>query len=229
MDDVSEKVEGISKEAILGRWIESGFNRDAVAAFGTSIENLERILKTGQIPSFETRLPYQEKLVKGGKSLYYTFPTFNKTRRMSLEHYAQYQAIRHCFFKQTGIDLERYDILALAFEFLTREFLIEYLRLNGNVTDDEIHGELDWVELDKDKLTAVKSQIDSDSLKRILSSCLKRKGVITYLNSNIFRYQIEAGKEDEEELLIVSDRPLSISNISGIEVLSSADKSALGL
>lgn len=251
MDDVSEKIEGVDRGVILRRWLENGFNRNTVAVFGTSIENLERILTTKQIPSFEIKLSYQKRLVEGGRFLYYSFPLitsnsserfYNGDRRASLERYAKAQAIRHCFFKQTGIDLEQYDVLALAFEFLTRDrardeageiftrkFFIEYLRLVGDETDDEICEEIDCGVSDKYKLTAVKSQIDSDSLKRILSACLKRKGVIIYLNSNIFKHQIEAGQEDEEELLIVSDKPLSIDDISGIEILSYEDESALGL
>lgn len=57
---------------LLNKWLTTGFDSQAVAGYGTSVEFLERALLTGEIPwnvpqDDQDTLPYQKKiLAKGG-------------------------------------------------------------------------------------------------------------------------------------------------------------------
>lgn len=66
-----------------------------------------------------------------------------------------------------------------------------------------------------------------EQLKGILRECFKRRGVRIYYNSKILDHRVIVGHESEEEVMILSQRPLTLDVISGVEILSKADKNDL--
>ena len=63
----------------LDIWTNTGFNEEAVAVYGTSVEWVKRALEEGQVPwhsPYPDRklLPYQKELLENGGHLYYGKP-----------------------------------------------------------------------------------------------------------------------------------------------------------
>lgn len=66
-----------------------------------------------------------------------------------------------------------------------------------------------------------------EQLKGVLRECFKRRGVRIYYNSKILDHRIIVGHEGEDEIMILSQKPLTLDVISGIEILSKADENDL--
>jgi hypothetical protein len=67
----------IDRETVEG-WLKSRRPGNSVAVVGTSVENLNKLISTGELPSYQDKttsyLPYQIKSLKPGEYLYYGTP-----------------------------------------------------------------------------------------------------------------------------------------------------------
>ncbi len=242
----------IGKE-VLNQWVAAGFDENAVAAQGTSVEQFRMVLQSGQIswssPRSEVRmLPYQKKLLAGSGYLYYACPFLERTRLYrptlseeiegefpgkppSIEYmiklcrfYANMKARRDFFQQETGQFYNGSNqILALAGLLFPRMY-------RGFLKDPEVEIEVAGGMLMLEVPTTGgldSSQMSLPQLRRILQECLKRKGVLIYFNNNIFQHKIVKGIESESEIVIISKEPMTTDVISGIQILSNADRRAL--
>lgn len=79
-----EAREDFDKVPILNGWIEKGFSGESVCMFGTSIENLSRIVSSGKITPLQVKtndlLEYQRQLTVDGRMLYYAAPLLERIR-----------------------------------------------------------------------------------------------------------------------------------------------------
>lgn len=237
-----EQTEGITPNQRLKKWVETGYDEQkTVALYGTNVEKLLEILSTGKMPSHspEQWIPYQAAIAAEGKLMYFALPTYKALQRerpellkamvgnigsqVVAEHdlsydwvrnsatrYAEANAVRSYFFDKTGI-WPTGDIWGV-FE--------EVFEAEGEVPDKM-----------KESFDQIQKTLSSKgiNLKEIfLQSPRSKKGVIFYLNKDIFSgTEVMPGNEDEEEIVIVSRTQLSVDVISGIEVLSNDDMAEL--
>lgn len=239
-----EGMQAISRE-ILNGWIEQGFNNNAVAVYGGTTQVLENIINSGKIPQSPISLEYQKKLVEGGRYLYYALPFVGRiakvdsrlvqsildldskdhtaenppirftTERMihTAKGYALRQSIISPFLEIPGVSHS--ELLTLAQKITPKLF---------NIIVNESPYFYDEYEDDENTIANIKSRFSSSKLRTILSSCLKKRGVLIYFNSEIFGgNKVLPGHEDDKEIMIIADKPLPASTISGIEILSEDD------
>lgn len=202
-------------------------------------------------------LPYQQELLKDGGYLYYAKPYLERIAQIrpdlaneimalypgwnpqeiqeelstsnmnrGVRGYALGQSVRHHFFEQTGIKADLADIYQLVLNVIPAQ-LGSYTETTQslNVYTDE-----DWVKFNADQklVSSIEAQLHRQQLAEILSSCLKRRGIVLYYSQNMFDdNQVFAGHEAEDEIMVVSSRLLPASVISGIEILSEADRQAI--
>lgn len=250
----SNKTEQAKIKDKLNGWIEKGYNKQAVAAYGLSTEMFRPILDTGLFTPHTVTLDYQRKLVEGGKYLYYAVPIFERVKEtnpqfanelvaksgllkpayeaaktiLTAKAYALSQAITDCFYEKTGINVRgEDDVYGLALKIASRE-------LNSFLNQTSDYGfsgtDLDSIRMtaDKELIGRIKNQFSKEFLTEVLHECFQRRGVIIYFNKDLFTgNRVLPGYEDEAEILIVTDKKLSVSVIEGIEVLSDADMRAI--
>lgn len=244
----------IGKEQ-LNQWLNAGFDEKAVALVGTSVETFKQLLDTSLIPPHqpsargEPMLPYQKELLKDGGYMYFAYPFIERIKSYDLtlasnleevfesdEHmidsskfYAYRNAWTRSFFEQTGVKYSNWqDLAAMA--------AVLFPRILRNQLDDPIYpiDEGDFSDIDltdtigrKGSVRFEASDMSLSQLKRILADCLARRGVLLYYNEEIFQHQVEQGNEDPQEIYMISRKPLNASVISGVQILSNADKRAL--
>lgn len=80
---------------------------------------------------------------------------------------------------------------------------------------------------DRIDMRRITKEIDRAKLSQILRGCLKRKGVLIFFDQKIFDRVVIPGQEAEHEALILSDSPLPLDVISGIQPLSETDRNIL--
>jgi hypothetical protein len=246
-----------NQQVKLSRWLESGVNQNAVAAYGGDIGVLKTILSTGSVPSFTTDelLPYQREMLNKGGHLYYFTPIYDRIREARPElasniasrvpdpewflsndrvkntarGYALSQSVKNIFFERTGRKVNAEDVYALAMDIIPDKFdsFLEATRDYQAITEKEEIIE----ETDPAVLNSLRSEIDASLLNETLVSCLQRRGVIIYFNQSIFagNNNVSPGEENELEFMVVSPQQLTADTIAGIEILSDADKTALNL
>lgn len=259
MDNSAEinRIELIGKEEArerLRRWIERGFDRHAVAVYGTSTQVLEQILKEGQLPPSSIEVNYQKKLVEGGGYLYYALPFVDRVAKINqnlareviqrlpgnllndlntdniklvAKFYAINNAIVDNFFELTGIKTDPQNILFLANEIVPEGFKTFTKKIDIDLRDI---AEMEDINHEKDEsvIADIKSKLTPSQLSPILSACLEKRGVFIYLNEEFLKKnKAFTCFEAEDEIVVVADKPILLSAISGIEVLSNADIKAL--
>jgi len=245
-----------AREARLAAWLEQEARPTAVAVFGCSIEDLQKILETNEVPSSPITLPYQRRLIGKGGYLYYFAPIFAQIREsnpvlaqkieskfrpsghsaheaLSVQEaeetavfYAQARAIQSYFLAQTGIEADDVDVLILARDLIPEDYQRFLLGVGQRSLADAVESETELAAVDN-----IRNQIDESRLKEILSGCLQRRGVVLYFNNGIFTPPNRAypGHEDEHEIMVVSRRPLSANTITGIDILSDTDRREVNL
>ncbi|MBI2085964.1 hypothetical protein HYT74_01340 [Candidatus Daviesbacteria bacterium] len=239
---------------LLDKWITTGFNSQAVAGYGTSVEFLKQALVTGEIPwgvpqDGQEILPYQQKILAKGGYLYFAYPfvenlqpykpklvkklrvvpnndlTHNSIHDQ-LSDYARRQAVEHHFESLT--DIKRGDDRAIVF--LT--YLL-FPDLISQFKDDEFlescfyafKADANWQA--PPDLGLNNSTIPLPRLKEILASCVEKRGLIIYYNEKILRNRVLPGFELESEIMIHTKKPLTLAVISGIKPLAKPDIKAL--
>lgn len=249
----------MGRHELLRLWLETGRDQRAVAVRGMSVEALRATLNTGIIPSSYAQLDYQQQFTEGGKYFYYLLPFYDKLQREAPEllrtieeslggfglgirrelsrkeqrsrsvYYAREAALADCFYDKTGKRVDGPDVITLGCDLLPEE-INSFCERTGYWYGHplELHN---FPEALLEIKTRVQGEMgwDEVTLKRIISECIKRRGVLIYFGEEIFSHRLEAGKEDEVEVLLVTDRPLTAAVISGIEVLSRADRKVLGI
>ena len=241
----------------IKRWAERGFNNESVAVYGTSSELVQQIVSTGIIPSVshsDHLLPYQRRLVGKSGHLYFFFPVIEHVKQInsafmeqyyplfegwsrgevneemefprlksSAESYAAWTSLEHVVKHSTGISAYFRSILAVSYDLLPQETAE---KIGAEIWGDE---EDSRENSDPQEVAELLSFPNRKQLVQTLREGLERRGVLIYCNSGIFPNRVLPGFEDEHELLIVSAQPLKTDVISGIEVLSEADRKVLGL
>ncbi|MBI4066816.1 hypothetical protein HY407_00380 [Candidatus Gottesmanbacteria bacterium] len=240
---------------LVQQWLTEGYSKKAVAAFGTSVEFLERALASGEIhwavPQPDQKpLPYQRPLLKKGGHLYFAYPFINHLRphepnlvqqlqdrlnvdlsyhaiKRSLGYHAGYQAISHYYESQTGMKLSSEGIVLLAHTLFPD--LVHPYRDNSFLADEYDFIAYPLREWRKPHSLGLEhSTMPLDQLKKIIAQCLSRRGVIIYYNQQILKgTNVRPGFESEDEIIIYSQKPLTLTVISGIKPLAKSDQEAI--
>ena len=251
--EIAKTAERLKKER-LHWLVEQGFNENAIAVFGTTTTVLKRILETGQIlPNPAFGLEYQRQLTKSGKFLYYALPLLGRIEpviphlvqkirarfpsdwskeeigqdfqpdyvKKVATHYAAMTAVEDKFHEETNINLPFDAVIGLASEVLpVKQFRDVKKDLDPifDVDEDyslEVHGE---------EIAHAKSSLERSRLVEVLETAFKKRGVLIYFNNEILNSKIYPGHEAEGEIMVVSDKPLPLNVISGVEILSEAER-----
>ncbi len=211
-------------------WRERGFSEDAVAVYGMSTENFRRIMQTGQIPPspHQENIPYQKELADKGKLLYFCLPFRNA---LHLRNFYLYQEMEKVLGVNSGYLEAEEQIETAAIYAHHRAFDERYTALTGEQElDDGVRTLLDSKYVYKEELIPEEEKKISDEVERlkkrgidlmdVFKDANSRKGILLYLNKSIFEYYLSQTPEDETELVIATDKPLTIDIISGIQILS---------
>lgn len=245
----------INNSELLKHWVATGYSSQAVAGYGNSVEFLQEALISGEIPwstshSDQDILPYRKKLLSETSGyLYFAYPFIDRlksynphiveklcsepgvnleenTIKNNLRDYAVYNAITHYFKSQADTNIQNpkaiVTLVHLLFPDLVKKFNNDSLiiQIFNRFTESA-----DWEE--PHSLGLEESNMTIAQLKNILGQSISRRGIIMYYNEKILRNRVVPGIESEEEIMIISKRPLTLEVISGIEILSENDKRAI--
>lgn len=243
----------IGKER-LNNWVNKGFDEKAVALVGTSVETLKQLLDTGLIPPHQPSprgvsiLPYQKELLKNGGYMYFAYPLVDRIRPHNstlasaidedyssdedviydAKFYAYRNAWTHSFFEKTRVKYSDWQDLAAMTAVLFPRILRNQVDNPIFPIDADDFSDIDLIDtIRRNGVRFEASDMPLSQLKGILADCLARRGVLLYYNEGIFQHKVEQGNEDSQEIYIVSRKPLTASVISGVQILSNADKRAL--
>ncbi len=207
-------------------------------------------------PAAEDMLPYQKEVMENGGHLYYALPIYERLeensnprakvllegiiekygdfpeeikeelswrrQHKSSKDYALKHAIEHPFNEKFKVRLHARQIYILA----------SILFPSDSALWDEDESLLaitgpDYHPLDFSHQRAFEnSERAVKDLQQVISECFKRRGVVIYYSSKILDHA-KPGYEAEREIMIVSKKPLPIDVISGVEILSEADRKSL--
>lgn len=212
-----------SRDKVRG-WIEQGFSERAIAVYGTTTRVLKRILDTGRIPSSPIYFDYQKKLVEGGKYLYYALPFIERVDKIKpMLAKDIFNSFPPGWFPEGSTSSMLYEVFPLKNMLVVAK---GYAFSQSIREDFEIFDLYQVAEIAPDGFkTSLEDIKDKDSEE---TDVLGRQGVLLFFNERVFEEgNVLPGKEGEEEIMIIADKPLSSSVISGVEVLSDADKNAL--
>ncbi|MBI2599084.1 hypothetical protein HYW40_02620 [Candidatus Curtissbacteria bacterium] len=243
----------------VSKWIETGFSPEAVVVYGTTVETLNKILRTGEIPHYlmsdlmEHSRPHDLESVRktldrvSGKKLYFGYPLLSRLedkpefidqfkeamKREDISDfsddffldlavlYANNNVIEDYFEQKTGKKYSAIDLLTAAKDLVPEEFN-EYIK------------ERPWIDIDVDEegdekiLYEIKREFGDEKASEVLAAALKRRGVLLFFNRELLENtDLIPGFEDEHEIVVASDKPLTITAIAGIKVLSGVEKDDL--
>lgn len=240
----------------IRQWAERGYTNEDVALYGTSAEVVRDIAQTGIVPSFprEEMLPYMRRLIGRNRHLYFFYPIIEQVKvvnpqlmeryyprfegwtreevdkdmniekaRRKAKTYATWKTLEHAVKRHTGISAYFRSVLHVSHDLLPQE------------TERRIREEL-WGDEEESRENSYPEEVvqlmsfpNRELLVQTLHEALNRRGVLVYLNRVLFSNRALPGYEAEDELVVVSPQPLKTDVISGIEVLSEADRKIVGL
>lgn len=241
----------------LRRWVERGFDGDAVAVYGTSVDVVRRIADTGVIFPYPTRdlLPYQKELSRNGRdNLYFAMPFMERVLKIhpqlvteiagrfdskeeanedlkteEIRRYAKFYAINQAV---RDYFLRAVQIKADMIDILGAVLRIAPEQFENFIKSSQVHFIDHDIEdeSDKAKVSEIVGRIGSKNVRDALLGSLERRGVLIYLNDGIFtNTRVRPCFEAETEIVVVSKDSLSAAVISGVEVLSEIEfKELLG-
>src|SRR3989344_8841496 len=250
-----EGIEAKSGKDWLRTWEKMGRGGGAVAVYGGANAVLRKCLAQKQVPSYQSEelLDYQKELLEKGY-LYYALPlieSMGKTKlaaeilralgdgkggggccseevqvRDTARGYALWQSVETCFREKTGGEADFADIAYLGLIFCYPDFT-NYARDTKGYNRYALESE---VEFNKNEgaVKEIIGRVGLPRLKEILPMCLARRGVLLYFNNSFIRGgRVMVGVEDEGEIIVLARRPLPVSVISGVEILSDVDRGDL--
>ena len=137
--------------------------------------------------------------------------------------YALSKSIYDVFVQSTGLEASPEDILAVTLSKWPEKF--EEFQKSCPLVPFSSKASI----LEESNPVVVKKILDYLAKNpHILPAWLDFQGVLIYFNLDLFKLgKVKLGVEDETEIMILSDQLLSSNVISGIEVLSDADKQIL--
>lgn len=140
--------------------------------------------------------------------------------------YALDASLEEAFYRQTGMRAKSDEVNYMASKYIPKEFA-QY----AQETDDFNRGNLDESmkeHSDPERLAAIEKTVGRERLRQILPHVINKRGVLVYLNRDAFAQgTILPGHESEQEIMLVTQQPLSLSAVAGIEALSEYDKADL--
>lgn len=240
----------------IKQWAERGYTNEAVALYGTSAELVRDIAQTGIVPSFprEEMLPYMRPLMGRNRHLYFFYPIIEQVKvvnpqlmeryypcfagwtreqvdeEMNIEgvtssarNYAAWRTLTDAVKRYTGISANSNSILHVSHDLLPQE---TERRIGEELWGDETESRENS---DPEEVAQLMSFSNRELLVQALNEALNRRGVLVYFNSALFSNRALPGYEAEDELVVVSPQLLKADVISGIEVLSEADREILGV
>ncbi len=234
----------VSKEQ-LAAWIEHGYDENAVAVEGTSVENLRNIVQTGEFTPYLDRMTHKDPdtylyrdLVAQGKMLYFAYPIFQGDNRYRFntdiqeafkdrlpdtpEGYAEETAFSMAFHRTSGVYMNPWELASLDF----------YLARKGGTWEETIKAveqsnDIDDMDKFQKTIADLEQRFGREKVVEMLLDADKYKGALLYFNREIFNHQVELCPEGHDHIMIISDKPLPASAISGIRFLSDTDAKAL--
>lgn len=210
---------------VLNRWIERDFPDDAIAAYGTSVERFQQILKTGKLP--RSTVPgaynyYATPFIQGIESVRpevsaainahlnkmspdaYNAMTSDERVIEESETYAEDSAILDYIYQSSGVLMSGEASEAFAEGKLPIE--IRNLSIRQEVIDLE-------------------AKIGEDSYDELQKKVNNRHGLIIFYNQNfILNHEVIPNPEGDREIAVNSDEPVTIDAIAGVRFLSEAER-----
>ncbi|MDP3940810.1 MAG: hypothetical protein Q8Q49_00725 [bacterium] len=253
-DIVPNEPQGIKERRVVSpaevrKWLEIG-PKDSPLMYGTGLKTLDRITRSGKVPSSDIQLPYQRELVSDGESLYYFLPVINQLRVSSpgfaseytdfqernsaspgeyssehlengVRHYAFVASLEGKFETSTNIRAHWHTLLAIAKEVSPSE-----LERDPFLSDEYHLDEEKDPKILRDVKTTIKI-VGKEKMQATIPEILKRRGFIIYFKPSIISssgLKLYTGYEIEEDVIGISKRPLTSDAVSGIVPLSDYDR-----
>jgi hypothetical protein len=222
---------------------EGSSNTETVAMMGGSVDLVRKLRQTEQVPSLSRGRSTRS-------NTYDLVPIFYRIRRVNsrlaeeirenydapeeltgkharetAKMYALEDAITDGFLDHTGLLVpDVATVYYLAHDLVTdhyNTFLLDTAGYNYFAQDQEALN----TEVDRDTTFAVQETLEPQQLKAAVKETLNRRGVIFCFNETIFD-GTETSSVDDWGIRVVSPQPFSIDTLSGIELLSEADREA---
>lgn len=162
-----------------------------------------------------------EKSFPGFSSEQFKEETSLEESLISAKHYAQWNAYRHFLNEQLQLPLSSQSgeaLLTLMYKTDLSKF--KKIRHDLNGIGLYVNG-YDPDEPTKEEqriMRQVRARVDKQNLPQFLEKALNRRGVLVFYNKTVLENAVP-GWEDEHEMVIVTEKPLSIDVIAGIERL----------
>ncbi len=203
---------------------------DCVALYGTSHEQLAQIRSNQFLSPYpsENMLPYQRKLVADGKHLYYAFPVIKQGALHNLDitsnrdilrwvcSYAQRHATVDCFKDIAGIITNSEIVIARALSFRKQfdQLCQHEATFSDGVNPRRGHEEYSGRDDIQGEMWCLREQVGRYRFDTAVKRSVVRKGVILCFSPELLKEDILPGHEDSNEIMILSDQPLSTSVIN---------------
>ena len=231
----------IIRQEQLRHWLETGFNQQAVAAYGTSLPTFIKILESGSIPPNpnEETLDYQTEFRKSGNLLYYFNVLGENLQRINPNFYNQlventkrFGATKRKLTVKNGHQVAKIYARNHAIAEEVSSILgippaeAKSLPVEGSLYDYDL---LKLLGLDhaarqfRDQLLS--RNVDIEKLKEKLN---QKRGAIIYFNGSIFDGStFFPGEEDADEFVLARNLPLGFHTVSGIEIPGKEERKEL--
>lgn len=244
-DMPSSKPPEVVRQEQVRHWLETGFSDQAVSSYGTSLENFNSILKSGNIvlkPLIDP-LQYQRDLSKHGSLLYYFNPIGENLQRENPSFYLQMKQNAEAN-GQGEEDLSTETSKRNEETYARNNALCDYIStLTGIPSQDLGVEEIEYAisdeipeEVEKNIKEFYKPPQAADELLgevinireklgHVNTEAIRdRKGIVIYFNKKIFSDSwVTPGIEEPDEFVLVRNRPLRLDVISGIRILSDSE------
>lgn len=241
----------------IGRWKETGFGEDAVAVYGASVNYLQRAIVSGKLPAPYTgegvTYPYQSIYRGEGEKIYYLLPFYSRlvsaapdlAQRLkagmvdyngivaeqdlvdrpvlrSARAYALESSLTDGFYEMTGkrvsekVILSAGERLGLAgFRNLKTDYASHVAAVTDDVSDDE------------DIVGQLKRDVGLENIEEVLANVLRRRGVLIFINGEIFAHRVVPGHEAPQEIMVIAKDLMPITTVSGVKFVGENDEAAL--
>lgn len=147
------------------------------------------------------------------------------------ENYAAMNAVENAFQEETGLKVDINQLEDLKYFFTSDDNEQKKAERVSNSVGQSIsvingHDPNYYLEEILKFAKELQSKHSKEEITEIIAKANRRKGVLVYFNGEIFDNQIELCPEGHDHVMIISDKPLPASAISGIKFLSEEDEKA---
>lgn len=231
----------LNRREMVGKWLEAGKSPEAVAMYGTSVENLRRIVQLGHIPPFVSENPQHmiTSALRGEERVYYFLPVFNnlekRNQKIARQLIARFAADDHYSARDTiSWGSEWYEEgyrRGNAFVDRLQGILPRDVSLTSDFIEAFTDPDFEPDDLDDSQVTAIsilRDAMKDPAKKDFIQNAQMRRGVTVYFSPDVFQgSQMVKEYEDDHEIILKRTSMLPLNSISGVSVYTKQEREEL--